>query len=161
MTSWTRCWLAALFVGCSPSVVCCTESFVDFDFFSAIFISWIIKGIRKAPHRRLELKEVSEQSGFDPPRSTHHTHLENYLTCKGLCNYTDRQQWCQFQEPVYSVMVTISSRMNLNFLKIYSPSNVSIKRKGSVPKNSAPSQYSRQSNKYKTEQTFLFGVQAA
>ena len=33
MTSWTRCWLAALFVGCSPLVVGWIESFVDFDFF--------------------------------------------------------------------------------------------------------------------------------
>ena len=30
------------------------------------------KGI---PHKRFEIKEVSEQSGFDPPRSTRHTHL--------------------------------------------------------------------------------------
>ena len=171
MTSWTRCWLATLFVGCSPLVVCSTESFIDFDFFSAIFISWIIKDIQKAPHRRLEIKEVSEQGGSDPPRSTRHTHLENYHHWqRPSCNQTDMQQWCQFQEPVwlliamahsvYSVMVTISSRMNLNFMKIYSPSNVSIKRMGSVPKNSVPSQYS-QSNKYKTEQPFLSGVWAA
>ena len=39
--------------------------------------------------------------------------------------------------------------------KIYSPSYVSIKRMGSVPKNSVPSQHSRQWNKYQTEQPFL------
>ena len=43
------------------------ESFVVFDFFFAIFISWIVKNIRHTPHRRLEIKEVSEQSGSDPP----------------------------------------------------------------------------------------------
>ena len=41
--------------------------FVDFDFFSAIFITWIIRDIRNAPHRRLEIKKVSEQGGSDPP----------------------------------------------------------------------------------------------
>ena len=107
MTSWTRCWLAALFVGCSPSVVCCTESFVDFDFFSAIFISWIIKDIRNAPHRRSAIKEVSEQGGSDPPRSTRHTHLENYhhwrrlhvtrLTCNIGINFRNRCDcWSQW-----------------------------------------------------------------
>ena len=59
---------------------------------------------------------------------------------------------------VCSVMVTISSRLNLNYLKIYSPLNVSIKWIGSVPKNSVPSQHSHQSNKYKTEQSFLSGI---
>ena len=44
------------------------------------------------------------------------------------------------------------------FPEIYSPLNVSIKRIGSVPKNSVPSQPSHQSNKYKTEQSFLSGV---
>ena len=157
MTSWTRCWLAELFVGCSLSVVCCTESFVDFDFSSAILISLIIKGIRNAPHWRLEIKEVSEQGGSDPPRSTRHTHLENcHHWRRPSCNETDMQQWCQLQEPVrlliamahsvYSVMVTISSHLNLNFLK------------GSVPKNSVSSQHSRQSKKYKTEQPFVSGV---
>ena len=52
-------------------------------------------------------------------------------------------------------MVTISSRLNLNFLKIYLPRNISIKRMSSVPQNSVPSQHSRQSNKYKTEQPFF------
>ena len=148
MTSWTRCWLAALFVGCSPSVVCCTESFVDFDFSSAIFISLIIKDIRNAPHRGLEIKEVSEQGGSDPTRSTRHTHLENcHHWRRPSYNEADMQQWCQFQEPVrlliamahsvYSAMVTISSRLNLSYQKIYSPSNVSIKRIGSVPKFSS------------------------
>ena len=157
MTPWTQCWLAALFVGCSPSVVCCTESFVDFDFSSAIFISLIIKDIRNAPHWRLEIKEVSEQGGSDPTRSTRHTHLENcHHWRRPSCNEADMQQWCQFQEPVrpliamalsvYSVMVTISSHLNLNFLK------------GSVPKNSVSSQHSRQSKKYKTEQPFVSGV---
>ena len=93
MTSWTRFWLAALFVGCSPSVVCYTESFVDFGFFSAIFISWLFKDIRNAPHRRLEIKEISEQHGSDPPRLTRHTHLGNdlrviRLTCKQWCYLT-------------------------------------------------------------------------
>ena len=107
------------------------------------FISWIIKNIRNAPHRRLEIKEVSEQGGSDPPRLTRHTHLENYHHWRRpSCNETDMQRWCQFQEPVrpliamalsvYSVMVTIFSRLNQNFLKIYSPSNVSIKRMSSV-----------------------------
>ena len=67
MTSWTRCWLAALFVGCSPSVVCCIQSFVDFDFFPVIFISWITKDTRKAPHRRLEIKNVSERAVLTHP----------------------------------------------------------------------------------------------
>ena len=157
MTSWTRCWLAALFVGCSPSVVCCTESFVDFDFSSAIFISLIIKGIQNAPHRRLEIMEMSKQGGSDQTRSTRHTHLENcHHWRRPSCNEADMQRWCQFQEPVrpliamalsvYSVMVTISSHLNLNFLK------------GSVPKNSVSSQHSRQSKKYKTEQPFVSGV---
>ena len=43
--------------------------FVDFDFFSAIFISKIIKDIQKAPHRRFEIKEVSGDGGSDPPWS--------------------------------------------------------------------------------------------
>ena len=129
----------------------------DFDFSSAIFISWIIKDIRKASQRRLEIKEVSEQGGSDPPRSTRHTHLENCHHWRSSSfNQTDMQQWCQFQEPVrlliamalsvYSVMVTISSHLNLNFLK------------GSVPKNSVSSQHSRQSKKCKTEQPFVSGV---
>ena len=58
---------AALFVGWSPSAVCCTESFVDFDFFSAIFISWVFKDIRKTPDRRLEIKEVSERAVLTHP----------------------------------------------------------------------------------------------
>ena len=58
MTSWTRCWLAALSVGCSPLVVRCTESF-DFDFFSAIFISWMIKDIRKC-----SLQKVRDKGGL-------------------------------------------------------------------------------------------------
>ena len=155
MTSWTRCWLAELFVGCSPSVVRCTERFVDFVFFSTIFIFWIIKDIQNAHHRRLEIMEMSKQGGSDQTRSTRHTHLENcHHWRRPSCNETDMQRWCQFQEPVrpliamalsvYSVMVTISSHLNLNFLK------------GSVPKNSVPSQHSRQSKKYKTEQPFLF-----
>ena len=67
MTSWTRCWLAALFVVCSASVVGCIASFVDFDFSPAIFLSWIIKDTRKAPHRRLEKKEVSERAVLTHP----------------------------------------------------------------------------------------------
>ena len=59
---------------------------------------------------------------------------------------------------VYSAMVTISSCLNLNLLKIYSPSNVSVKRMDSVPKNSVPSQHSRRSNKYKIEQPLLSGI---
>ena len=82
MTSWTRCWLAALFVGCLLSVVCWTESFVDFDFFSAIFISLIIKDIRNAPHRRLEIKEVSEQDGFEHPDQLA-THIMETSTAGG------------------------------------------------------------------------------
>ena len=42
-----------------------------------------------------------------------------------------------------SVMIKIHSRLNLNFQKIYLPSNVRIKRMGPVPKNSVPSQHSR------------------
>ena len=33
-------------------------------------------GRQNFPHRRLEIKKVSEQGGPDPPRSTLHTHLE-------------------------------------------------------------------------------------
>ena len=47
---------------------------------------------------------------------------------------------------ILRVMVIISFCLNQNFLKIYSSSNVSIKRMGSVPKNSVPSQHSLQSN---------------
>ena len=71
------------------------------------------------------------------------------------------QQWCHFHEPlwqliamahsVYSMIVTISSRLNLNYLKMYLPSNVSIKRMGSVPNNWVPSQYSRQSSKCRSD----------
>ena len=114
---------------------------------------------KRPPHWRLEIKEVSEQGGSDPTRSTRLTHLENcHHWRRPSCNETDMQQWCQFQEPVrpliamalsvYSVMVTISSHLNLNFLK------------GSVPKNSVSSQHSRQSKKYKTEQPFVSGVKA-
>ena len=119
--------------------------FYDFHFFSAIFTSWIIRVIRNASHRRLEIKKVSEQGGSDPPRSTRHTHFENcHHWRRPSCNEINMQQWCHFQEPVrlliaiahsvYSFMVTIFSHMNLNFLKIYLPLNVSIKRIGSVPK---------------------------
>ena len=59
--------MAALFVGCSPSVVRCIKSVVDFDLFSAIFISSIIKDIRKAPHRKLEIKKVSERAVLTHP----------------------------------------------------------------------------------------------
>ena len=58
---------------------------------------------------------------------------------------------------VYSAMVTMSSCQNLNVLKIYSQSNVSIKWMDSVPKNSVPSEHTRQSKKYKTEKPFLSG----
>ena len=54
--------------------------------------------------------------------------------------------------------VTMSSGLNLNFLKIYSPSKISIKQMGSVPKNLVPSQHSCQLNTYKTEQPFLPGL---
>ena len=67
MTSWTRCLLAVIFVGCSPTIVCWIESFVDLDFSSAIFISWIIKDIRKAPHVRLKMKEVPERAVLTDP----------------------------------------------------------------------------------------------
>ena len=59
--------MAALFVGCLPSVVGCTEIYVDFEISLAIFISWIIKGIRNAPQRRLEIKEVSERAVLTHP----------------------------------------------------------------------------------------------
>ena len=49
---WThKCWLAALFVGCSPSVVCCTEMFIGFDFFSTTFISWMIRTSEILPQK--------------------------------------------------------------------------------------------------------------
>ena len=155
--------MAALFVGCSPSVVCCTYSFVDFDFFSAIFYILDNQEHPKRSHKRLEIKEVSEQGGSDPPRSTRQTHHENYHHWRRPSrNWTDMQQWCQFQEPVrlliavahsvYSLMITISSRLNLNYLKIYS------QRMAPVPEKSVSSQHSCQSNKYKTEQPFLSGV---
>ena len=57
-----------------------------------------------------------------------------------------------------SVMVTMSSYLNLNFLKMYSPLNVSIKRMGSVPTNLASSQHLRQLKTYKIEQPFLSGI---
>ena len=116
-------------------------------------------GSRNAPNRRLVIKEVSEQVGSDPTLSTRHTHLGNHHHWqRPSCNWTDLQQWCQFQEPfwllmaVELIMVTMSSRLNLNFLKIYSPTNVSIKWTGSVPKNLVPAQHSHQLNMYKTEQ---------
>ena len=131
---------------------------VVFDFFSAIFISWIIKDIRNAPHRGLEIMEVSEQGGSDPTRSTRHTHLENcHHWRRPSYNETDMQQWCQFQEPVrlliamalleYLFMVTISSHLNLNFLK------------GSVDKKKF-SFFSAFASveKCKTEQPFVSGV---
>ena len=55
-------------------------------------------------------------------------------------------------------MVTMSFRLNLTFLKIYSSSTVAIKEKGSVPKNFIPSQHLRQLKTYKAEQPFLCGV---
>ena len=51
---------------------------------------------------------------------------------------------------VVSVMVTMSSHLNLNFLKINSSSNVIIKRRGSVPENVVPSQHSYRSKTYKS-----------
>ena len=57
------------------------------------------------------------------------------------CN-ENLQKWYQFKEPIrlllaialsmLMIMVTMSSRLRLNFPKIYSASNVSNKRMGSV-----------------------------
>ena len=52
----------------------------------------------------------------------------------------------------------VSYDHNVFSSELYSPSNVSIKRMGSVPKNSVPSEHSRQSNTQKTEQSFVSGV---
>ena len=54
--------------------------------------------------------------------------------------------WIAIVLSMLTVVVTMSYlRLNLNFRKIYSSSNVSIKRMVSVPENSIPSQHSRQS----------------
>ena len=166
MNSWTRCWLAVLFVGCSPSVVCWIESFVDFDFFSAIFISWIIKDIQKAPHRRLE--EVSEQCGSDPldQLATHFLKTTTTgerlrvtrLTCNSGVNFRNRYD-CWSQRPIQCIQLW--SQILLVWIwiswKFIHHQMSESKQMGSVPKNSVSSQHSCQSNKYKTEQPFLSG----
>ena len=170
MTWWTRCWLAALFVGCLKSVVCCTETFVDFVFSSAIFISWIIKDIRNAAHRRLEIKEVFERGDSEPPRSTRHTHIlkiittgkdlrVSRLTCNGGASFRNRYD-CWSQWPVQCsqlwsqfllVWIWISSKVIHHRMSVSDGWVLSLKK-------SVLSQHSRQSNKYKTEQPFLFRV---
>ena len=161
MTSLTRCWLAALFVSCSPSVVCWIE-------FSAIFISWIIKDSRKAPHRRLEIKEVSKQGGSDPPQSIRHT-LKTTATDEDLrvtrltfnsgVNFRNRYD-CWSQRPIQCIQLW--SQILLVWIwiswKFIHHQMSESKQMGSVPKNSVSSQHSCQSNKYKTEQPFLSGV---
>ena len=115
-TSWTRCWLAALFIGCSPSVVCCTESLVDFDFFPRLSFSFfsIFKDIWNAPHRRLEIKEVSEQDGSDQPdqpathilktTTTGEDHRVTRLTCNSGVNYRNRYD-CWSQWPIQCIQL--------------------------------------------------------
>ena len=154
-------WLR-FFVGCSPSVVCCTKSFVDFYFFSMVLISWIIKDIGNTPHRRLEIKEVSEQGSSDPDQLATHI-LKITTTGKDLCipRLTCKlQQWSQFQEPVW-LLITMAHSVYSIMVAISSCLNVSNKRIGSVPKNLVPSQHLRQSNKSKTEQPFLSSVEVA
>ena len=70
-----------------------------------------IKDIRNASYRRLEIKEVSEQGGSDPLRSTRRTHLEDYrtttgedlrvtrLTCNSGVNFRNRYE-CWSQWPI-------------------------------------------------------------
>ena len=59
---------------------------------------------------------------------------------------------------VLLAMVTVSSRLNLNFLKIHSLLNVSIKWMGSAPKNLVPSWHSCCPKTYETEQPLLSSV---
>ena len=89
--------------------------------------------------------------------------LETTTTDKVPSCNQNLQQWCQFKDRniplnVERAIIPMSSRLNLNFRKIYLSSNVSIKRMGNVPKNSVSSQHSRQSKTYKTEQPYLSGV---
>ena len=156
----------SMLIGCAfgrllASVVRCTESFVDFEFFTAILYLLGNQGHPKQSPQKVTNKGGLWIGRFWPiPVNSPHTSWKLPPPAKTM------QQWCQFQQPVrllismarsvYSVMVAISSRLNLNYLKVCSPSNVSIKRVGSVPKNSLPSQHSRQSKTCKTEQQFFF-----
>ena len=67
MTSRTQCWLAAFLSAVPRRSSAALKYFVDFDFFSAIFISWIIKDIRNAPHRRLEIKRSLNRAVLTHP----------------------------------------------------------------------------------------------
>ena len=110
------------------TVVCYGEIFVDFDFFSAIFISSIIMEIRNAPHRRLEINGgLWTGRTWTNPISSPHTSWKFPLQAK--CLRVSRTV-CQVKEPdqlliaiafsVLTVMVTMPSRLNLNFRKISS-----------------------------------------
>ena len=164
MTSQTRCWLAVLFVCCSEFVVV-----VDFDFFSAILLSWIIIEIPNAPHKRLEINGGlwTRQSWTVPINSPHTSWtqplLAKYLRvtkpCDSGVNLRNRYD-CWSQRP--SQCWRLRSRCLLVWFWIFEKNihyrNVSIKRMGSVPKKSVHSQHSRRLETYKTEQPFFPGV---
>ena len=85
-----------------------------FLFFSVIFISWIIKDIRKAPHRRLEIKKVSERAVLTHPDQLA-THIlktttigedlsVTRLTCNSGINFRNRYG-CWSQWPIQCIQL--------------------------------------------------------